>query len=375
MQSKRQRTEETTASSKGDADKELNFNELKDAYAKLEKKHKHLQSSIESVSSENAKLTLANYSLCERVNLQEEMKAMALQKSHSAILMVNPTRGKIVFLNDTAETLFGPSIGMNVFALFLNNLRPFVEASLTKDSVVQVAPVSFGMGLWKKIREHETSLFERVQLKTELNPNPIDASLVMKFIYDGNNHPWIIIEVLDIERLNKDAMTGLYRREVAVAALKRELTDRNSPLSSPLSVIMMDIDNFKNFNTLYQYEGGDKVLKNIAKVIKDEIRPKDVACRWFSGDEFLVVVYGGCEAARAVAERILERVKALRVNVINGETGKDEHVKVGLSIGYAERTEDDDWLSLTRRAEAQLLHSKQNGKGCVSSATITQCIG
>jgi diguanylate cyclase (GGDEF)-like protein len=339
----------------------------------LRRKNAELEEINSRIVAENARLTTANRDLVFRSDLQEEMKAIALQKAHVAMLMVDPARGNVVYANGASDALFGTSVGTNVFALFLNTLMPYAQDPSVEDSVVRPVPEPYGKTLWQGAKEAGKVIYERVHLRTVMKRGAVDTVLVIQTIHDGNGHPWILFEAMEIERLNKDAMTGLYRREVAIAALTRELSHRERVHIDldidPISVIMMDIDDFKGFNTLYEYEGGDKVLKRIAGIIGDEIREKDLACRWFSGDEFLIVLYGDAQAATFVAERICRRVKELVVQV-RERSGKPASVKVGVSVGVTGRQVGDDWESISKRAEAELTNAKIGGKGRVSSTRI-----
>ena len=105
-------------------------------------------------------------------------------------------------------------------------------------------------------------------------------------------------------------------------------THRNAIINDVnYSLIMGDIDHFKNFNDSYGHDCGDFVLKNISKIITAQIRAKDSACRW-GGEEFLILVNDGLDTAVEVAERIRTAIEAFEFNY----EGKTLHVTITLGV-------------------------------------------
>lgn len=350
------------------------FEDLEREHEALKRAHDETRGLLEAAADDNAELTVKNRELARQV-LERGLEATGLQQVHLAVLRVNPGTGEIVYGNHAADMLFGAPVGTSVFAVFLNSVRPYANVPTTEDSFVGQPPLAFGHVLWERLRDGFTRVYERVFLKTVVHPDPVDAVLMMKTVRDDNGHPWILVEALEIERLNRDPMSGLFRREVAIAALSRELAHRERvnediPEALRLSVIMMDIDDFKRFNTLYEYEGGNRVIRRVSGVIAAEIRTKDLPVRWFSGDEFLIVVYAGHGVACRVAERICERVKALRIPVRDAATGRETRAQVSVSVGVAESVPHDGWETLTHRAEMELKRAKDRGKGRVSTSRM-----
>ncbi len=100
-----------------------------------------------------------------------------------------------------------------------------------------------------------------------------------------------------------DTLTGLYNRRYMEDSLKREL-HRAKRSGKPASIIMIDIDHFKQFNDKYGHDAGDFVLSAVARAIGKNIRPSDIACR-YGGEELVVVlVDADLECARARAETL-----------------------------------------------------------------------
>ena len=119
------------------------------------------------------------------------------------------------------------------------------------------------------------------------------------------------------EELNKeleykashDPLTGLYNRISLSAFFKREAGKTDIYNNSNLALIFIDIDNFKSVNDTYGHEVGDKILREVAKIISESLRRTDLPFR-FGGDEFLILasVKNSNEAVK-IAERIRKKIE------------------------------------------------------------------
>jgi two-component system cell cycle response regulator len=158
-----------------------------------------------------------------------------------------------------------------------------------------------------------------------------------------------------------DALTGLHNRRYLdshLAALFDEATLR----ARPLSVLVLDIDRFKAVNDTFGHDAGDEVLREFATRIRSQTRGIDVVAR-FGGEEIVVVVPDtGLESARAVAERICERIEAEPFAIHQGTRA----IPVTVSIGVAARTlEDRSPAEILKRADLALYRAKQEGRNRV----------
>jgi len=126
-----------------------------------------------------------------------------------------------------------------------------------------------------------------------------------------------------------DSLTGMMNR----AAFYRQSTgelERARRASAPLSLIALDIDNFKLINNAHGKEAGDEVLRIVSQTIRERSRPYDCIGRW-SGDEFVIMLAGVIGAdAEKVADRIITGVRTVRI-----EVGNEPTLNVKLSAGIA----------------------------------------
>ena len=154
----------------------------------------------------------------------------------------------------------------------------------------------------------------------------------------------------------QDRLTELFNRGEMEKILRNEM---DSPLVKlrPLSVVMLDLDNFKQINDTYGHQVGDKVLKFAADSLRKNIRQGDSAGRW-GGEEFLLLLPGAdLESAAGVAERI--RSMLAETPVLPG--GKC----VTASFGVAEYHPGEIYGNFYRRLDSMLYEAKNGGRNCV----------
>lgn len=165
-------------------------------------------------------------------------------------------------------------------------------------------------------------------------------------------------QVLETQSI-KDPLTGLYNRRFLDETLKRELA-RSERNASCLSVIMLDLDNFKHLNDSYGHPAGDAVLRAVSVLILQSLRSSDIACR-FGGEE-LIVILPECPSEGAVS-----RAEAMR-SALEGMTLTDhgQTFTVTASFGVAStETSGIDQGSLLKAADSALYAAKRSGKNRV----------
>jgi diguanylate cyclase (GGDEF)-like protein len=110
----------------------------------------------------------------------------------------------------------------------------------------------------------------------------------------------------------RDGLTGLFNRRYLEETLERELS-RGKRSGSPLGVIMLDLDHFKEYNDAYGHNAGDELLCALGQMIQETTRREDIACR-FGGEEFLLIMPGApMDVALDRAQVLNEGVKRLHL--------------------------------------------------------------
>jgi len=165
-------------------------------------------------------------------------------------------------------------------------------------------------------------------------------------------------------RASLDPLTGLYNRG-HLSALAEELR-LLSQADHPLSLILLDIDYFKQVNDAHGHLVGDQVLVSLARILRQNARDSDIPCR-FGGDEFLLVLDGmDSAAATAVAERLRRAVAVADIRF------NEERISITISAGVASLEAGCalDLRALTSRADLALYEAKHTGRDRVVAASV-----
>lgn len=197
------------------------------------------------------------------------------------------------------------------------------------------------------------------------------SELDLRFLFIFGNH--LIDRLYDsiiskkyqdvlLERASYDVLTGLLNRVTIIEKLDSyiELSNRTG---EPVSIVLLDIDFFKNVNDTYGHAGGDLVLRELARRLKLFGRKIDFVGR-YGGEEFLFVMYPSDEEkAFTAAERLRTSITQLPFPV--GNATSDE-VILTISLGTATMREKMSSDELIHRADLALYHSKTNGRNQTS---------
>ncbi len=156
-----------------------------------------------------------------------------------------------------------------------------------------------------------------------------------------------------------DPLTGLLNRRAFVDRLVSEIA-RYKRLGQPLSLIMVDLDNFKKCNDTYGHLVGDEVLKHVAKCFSQFLRKYDFIGR-YGGEEFVICTPGvDASVAYTIAERLRKSIK--HVN-IQQEEGEPLQLYITASFGICEFSDKiKDVYDLIKEADEALYQAKANGK-------------
>ncbi len=158
-----------------------------------------------------------------------------------------------------------------------------------------------------------------------------------------------------------DDLTQLYNSRHFYFQLKIEL-DRSNRYEQPLTLLLLDLDNFKAFNDAYGHVEGDQVLLRLGQVVKRCLRETDFAYR-YGGEEFTILLPMTTSADGAVtAERIRTEFKK---ETFSPAPGQDVHVTV--SIGLAQYKPQEEMKAFVHRVDQLMYQGKKNGKDRVCS--------
>ncbi len=178
------------------------------------------------------------------------------------------------------------------------------------------------------------------------------------------NHNEEIIKVT--ERANTlekevllDALTEIHNRR-AYELQMRESLRRYHREGQPFSLILMDVDRFKNINDKYGHSAGDRCLKEIAKIIRSSLRKTDFLAR-YGGEEIVAILPGSsADDARKIAEKVRSRIELARFSY------QQEEIPVTISLGVTEaRPADQESDAAFMRVDTAMYQAKKEGRNRV----------
>ncbi|MCF8070124.1 MAG: GGDEF domain-containing protein [Desulfobacterales bacterium] len=215
--------------------------------------------------------------------------------------------------------------------------------------------------IWENILDHKVTLNK--QLKRDI------GILVAALDYLSNITDLIsqpkIIQDHKVETAAKmattDDLTGLYLRDVFEFSLQKEIS-KFFRYDNPLSLIMMDIDDFKIINDEYGHQKGDEILKQIGEIILKNSRESDIPVR-YGGEEFSVIL-----PETPIGESIV-LAERLRNEIEKHFNGKKMPVTISLGIGYM-RKNISSFQALVKDADDALYTAKKSGKNKVVKGSL-----
>jgi len=183
----------------------------------------------------------------------------------------------------------------------------------------------------------------------------------LEFIEALSNQAAIAIDNAKLYELaTKDGLTKLYIHRHFRSLLEAEIT-RASRYNHVVSLLMMDIDNFKHVNDTYGHLVGDRVLKEIAVTIKNTVRNIDVPAR-YGGEEFTVILpETAAKDATVIAERLRKNIAAIEIP-LDDKVVLRTSISIGISEFPSSATDSEELIST---ADQALYKAKNDGKNCI----------
>ncbi|MEK6735917.1 MAG: diguanylate cyclase [Pseudomonadota bacterium] len=155
-----------------------------------------------------------------------------------------------------------------------------------------------------------------------------------------------------------DGLTGLLNHTAIKEQLTREVV-RSTRLKSPLSFAMIDIDFFKKVNDTYGHAAGDRVLKSLARLLKQRLRETDIVGR-YGGEEFAIIM---TDTDALSASKVIDEIRIVFSRVLH--LSEDNEFSVSFSCGIADINHFATAVSLSEAADKALYQAKQRGRNKV----------
>ena len=167
----------------------------------------------------------------------------------------------------------------------------------------------------------------------------------------------LIIVQQELEKLaSSDTLTGLFNRRKLAELCDQEIIEART-LNRPLAMLLIDLDHLKQMNDTFGHSAGDALINTVVKIIRDQLRPTDIAGR-LGGDEFLLILPNTTqEHAKSIAEHIRQNVQNQAFH------WEDKVLSMSLSIGVASLIDADaNWNDWLQRADHNLYLAKNSGR-------------
>lgn len=312
---------------------------------------------ISPVCDDNGKLTnfvsvQENVSERVRVERSNRLLARALDAT-SDMVMLTDAKGRIVFVNTAFESATGYSLSDLV------GRTPALLRSGEHDE-------AFYEEMHRTISEGRD--FRATFVNRRRDGSFFHVEQTISTIFDDAGHATHHISVSkDISprvkrekalwrAATQDKLTGLYNRHYGEQTLQNAFLKAQEGHES-LSLMIVDVDNFKQINDKYGHIAGDRILTAVSHILQGAVRSQDAVIRW-GGDEFVIALVDcKIDNATELAERVRSRVDAYR---------DEEFGSITVSLGVASFIADETVNDLMARADESLYDAKRSGRNRVS---------
>lgn len=192
-----------------------------------------------------------------------------------------------------------------------------------------------------------------------LNSSPMDCQELFYYLKNAGKDPSSLVF--------EDELTGLHNRRFLLNYLQYKV-DWDKLETRHVSLLIMDLDNFKQINDMYGHVAGDHALVHMSRILKDVCSEAGIPVR-YGGDEFMILLPGKSKkSALEAGENLLKKVHESPLSLPDGKT----NVSMTLSIGVAAAPGDAETSSiLIQKADTALYHAKKSGRDRMSDAAKT----
>lgn len=189
------------------------------------------------------------------------------------------------------------------------------------------------------------SLFPVSEPQVEtVDPAVIIAKLQLELAEQKAENERLTLENARLQELTlRDPLTGLYNRRQFNQQLDEEVGRIRRGLTTTMSLLFVDVDDFKKVNDKHGHKKGDDVLRRVARALMDPRRRGDTVAR-YGGEEFVIIAPNtDSDGAAALAQRLCDKVAAIRLDLDSGE-----ELRLTVSVGVATYRPDTDALDPTK---------------------------
>jgi diguanylate cyclase (GGDEF)-like protein len=238
------------------------------------------------------------------------------------------------------------------------NFQELLQGQLAPDPATPPGGTPLPAMLWERLQVGNVTLAAGAGRHEPLTPE--EAELFRIFILQGEAGIKNLVLFDQVKSMAiRDALTGLYNYGYFKEALHYEV-EKSRRYQTPLSLLFLDIDNFKRVNDTLGHLKGDKIMRRVAAVLKQGIRQADLLCR-YGGDEFVMLLsQTPPDQAIVLAERLRQLIVHSSLNRL------EQRLRVTVSIGVAGLEPGMSAEDLIKEADAAHYRAKQAGKNRVA---------
>jgi diguanylate cyclase (GGDEF)-like protein len=348
-------------------------------------------------------LIAADCDICKANELQEQVKALndLIDVAHASVSTIELDALLKAILDSAMRFTAIPAGSVALYDNRTGELTLRAYSGLSQDFVARNVWAVTPGGLTDQLLQHDEILFVEDTEQVDYFNNPlavkegIRSLICIPLVTKGSIHGVLYLDDFVPRQFDKDRMklisvlasfaamaienaklhqetckmaitdvlTGLYNRRYFEQVLPQEL-ERAHRYNQPFGLLMIDVDNFKNFNDAFGHPMGDRILATIAKAIEKALRSVDFAFR-YGGEEITVILpETSLQSACQIAERIRQRVAADTGKLLRNSQDESITVSVGIAC-YPDDGADVDIL--VARADELLYQAKAAGRNCIRS--------